>query len=439
MPDRLAHPAGSSDTPAVVAALHFFLALCLCLQMLAMSPPTAEELPQVEAEIGLLRQAVLLCDQLLAAHGSDQGGGSTDTAATAAATAEPAAARAQSREHGQSGPSSLSAPQPLQQHEHIQQAQGAEVHATAHEQQQEQAGPTAACSSLRDHKRQVAALQQAGMAHPEEGSPRMAGRHPLRGYWLVHRAASWFGQGSCVHQQKITRVSVFSFDSYTTDTLKCVAGRKRRKGFSGRSRGAASAAGSGADAMGASVATVMPQSTPQQPPSACNATVQPVLLTRVVTDGNGSSDDDDFKQPAGFRRASRAQQQQQQQLQPQLLQRDGLGGQQPRPPRNYHEKRLATKARQFEEAEAAFAPARNGRQPLQAEQGQQQQQRQQQKPPPQQQQENEPQHLRCGDAVEVMWTLVGSNCKNHDGREPPLVPYHGVVTAVRQARAIKCT
>lgn len=210
MPDRLAHPAGSSDTPAVVAALHFFLALCLCLQMLAMSPPTAEELPQVEAEIGLLRQAVLLCDQLLAAHGSDQGGGSTGAAVTAAATAEPASARAQSREQGQSGPSSLSAPQPLQQHEHIQQAQGAEVHAAAHEQQQEQeAGPTAACSPLRDHKRQAAALQQAGMAHPEEGSPRMAGRHPLRGYWLVHRAASWFGQGSCVHQQKITRVSVF--------------------------------------------------------------------------------------------------------------------------------------------------------------------------------------------------------------------------------------
>lgn len=209
------------------------------------------------------------------------------------------------------------------------------------------------------------------------------------------------------------------------------AGRKRRKGFSGRGHRTGKATSSG-EADSAAV----PLPAPQQPSSAGNAAAQPVLPAPVLSDGNSSTDDDDFKQPPEGRHGSRAQ--------PQLQQEPPLrcakqGEQQPRPPRNYHEKKLAAKARQFEEAEAAFAMVRSQQQPQQAEQQQPSPHvpHQEVEPPQQQQQTIEPQHLRCGDAVEVMWKTVGSSCDS-GGQvdELPLVPYHGIVTAVRQASAI---
>ncbi|KAL4457738.1 hypothetical protein ABPG75_012603 [Micractinium tetrahymenae] len=363
-------------------------------RMLAMSPPPAEELPQLEAEVELLRQAVLLCDQMVAARSSGLGGGGSSGAAAAPA----AAAAAQAPEQQQAG-----APCPQQQAEpqhqqEVQQAGDAETVAAAAEQQQQllqqQAAPAPSSSPPRDRKRQAVALQPGGIAEPEEGSP-------------------------------------------------CMAGRKRRRGFSGRGRRTGQAACSEAAAT-ATASLAAPQ---QQPPAACPAAGGAVPLAPVLTDGNSSSDEDDFKPPpAGLQRSNRTQLQQQQES-PQQQQRAAQGVAQPRPPRNYHEKRLAAKARQFEEVEAAFAPPRRQRQQhqlahQQAQQAQHDEPQQQQVPQQaqtaqqqhQQQQQDDRQRLRCGDAVEVMFKLLqGSGCgSDSQGEGSQLVPYHGVVTALEQ-------
>lgn len=142
--------------------------------MLAMSPPPAEQLPQLEAEVALLRQAVLLCDQMLTARGSVPGSGRS-TGGPPAATA-PAAPSTRDLRQGQAGlPCSAR-----------QQAGPAGAGSAASEQRQgQQAAPAAASPQSMDRKRQAAVLKNAAGAGIEEGSPCMAGRHQLEGALVV--------------------------------------------------------------------------------------------------------------------------------------------------------------------------------------------------------------------------------------------------------------
>ncbi len=142
--------------------------------MLAMSPPPAEQLQQLEAEVALLRQAVLLCDQMLTARGSVPGSGGSMGGRPAAAA--PAAPGTGDLRQGQAGLPCTAR----------QEAGAAGAGSAASEQRQgQQAAPAAASPQSMDRKRQAAALQHAAAAGNEEGSPCMAGRHQREGTLVV--------------------------------------------------------------------------------------------------------------------------------------------------------------------------------------------------------------------------------------------------------------